>query len=88
MGMSKSMFSLYNSLLYRLIVVVDVCLGIYVCFAHDGKYDLLSGILLIAIGPAYWVSLKYKSHLLMWIVLFVQVALAYFAYQPDIYIDP
>ena len=78
--MSKSVFSLDNSLLYRLIVVVDVCLGVYVCFARGGKYDLLSGILLIAIGPVYWVSLRYKSHLLMWMVLFVQLALAYFAY--------
>lgn len=81
MGMSKSMFSLYNSLLYRLIVVVDVCLGVYVCFADGGKYHLLSGIVMIAIGPVYWVSLRYKSHLLMWMALFAQVALAYFASQ-------
>ena len=76
MNVSKNIFSLYNSTLYRLIVIGYACLGIHTCFVHKDTQELATGILLLCVSIAYHLSIKIKSYFLMWVVLFIQIALA------------
>lgn len=74
--LSKNVFNLYNSLLYRLINIAYTCLGIYICLTQHELCDQIVGILIVGISFAYYLSTKMKSYMLMWIVLFMQIVLA------------
>lgn len=76
MTVYKNIFSLYNSTLYRLIVIGYACLGIYTCLTHKDTHELFLGILILCVGIVYHFSIKLKSYFLMWLVLFTQIVLA------------
>lgn len=76
MSLSKCVYCLYSSSQYRLIALVYAGMGIYLCVGQRYIYDLAIGVLMMVVSMLYFWSIKSKSYITMWFVIFLQLALA------------